>query len=160
MLHSIKGIFTPKSVFSLRTESILVNFKNFRLNNWYHMDYFNDVLTTLNVSVVLLSMQGQKALGFHQKYLHLCSEDERRSYRFGTTWGWEINDRIFIFGWTNPLRPIHTKTNVFGMKIQCDKHLHLSEHHSFCLFRPIQIFTCSQCNKLLLSFPSHCKENG
>ncbi len=30
----------------------------------------------LNVSVVLLSKQGQKALGFHQKYLNLCSEDE------------------------------------------------------------------------------------
>uniref|UniRef100_A0A8C2F691 Small G protein signaling modulator 2 n=1 Tax=Cyprinus carpio TaxID=7962 RepID=A0A8C2F691_CYPCA len=28
----------------------------------------------------LLSMQGQKALGFHQKYFNLCSEDERRSY--------------------------------------------------------------------------------
>ncbi len=27
----------------------------------------------LNVSVPLLSMEGQKALGFHQKYLHLCS---------------------------------------------------------------------------------------
>ncbi len=33
----------------------------------------------LNVSVALLSMEGQKALRFHQKYLHLCSEDERRS---------------------------------------------------------------------------------
>ncbi len=32
------------------------------------------------------------------------SEDERRSYGFGTTWGWVINDRIFIFWWTNPLR--------------------------------------------------------
>ncbi len=31
----------------------------------------------LNVSVALQSMQGQKALGFHQKYLNLCSEDER-----------------------------------------------------------------------------------
>ncbi len=31
----------------------------------------------LNVSVALLSMQGQKALGFHQKYLNLCSENER-----------------------------------------------------------------------------------
>ncbi len=31
----------------------------------------------LNVSVALLSMQGQKALGFHQKYLNLCSEDEQ-----------------------------------------------------------------------------------
>ncbi len=27
-------------------------------------------------------MQGQKALGFHQKYLNLCSKE--RSYRFGT----------------------------------------------------------------------------
>ncbi len=48
-------------------------------------------------------MQCQKALGFHQKYLNLCSEDEQRSYGFGTTWGWVINDRIFIFGWTIPL---------------------------------------------------------
>ncbi len=32
-------------------------------------------LQALNVSVGLLSMQGQKA-GFHQKYLYLCSEDE------------------------------------------------------------------------------------
>ncbi len=30
----------------------------------------------LNAVVALLSMQGQKALGFHQKYLNLCSEDE------------------------------------------------------------------------------------
>ncbi len=37
-----------------------------------------------NISVALLSMQGQRALRFHQKYLHLCSEDERRSYGFGT----------------------------------------------------------------------------
>ncbi len=66
----------------------------------------------LNMSVVLLSMQDQKALGFHQKYLNLCYEDERRSYGFGMTWGWVINDRIFIFGWTIPLRPFHTKTNV------------------------------------------------
>ncbi len=45
----------------------------------------------------------QKALGFHQKYLNLCSEDGRRSYGFWTTWGWVINDRIFILGWTIPL---------------------------------------------------------
>ncbi len=56
-----------------------------------------------NISVVLLSVQGQRALWFHQKYLHLCSEDEWRSYGFGTTWGWVINDRIFILGWTIPL---------------------------------------------------------
>ncbi len=38
-----------------------------------------------NTSVALLSMEEQIALRFHQKYLHLCSEDERRSYGFGTT---------------------------------------------------------------------------
>ncbi len=38
-----------------------------------------------NISVVLLSMEGLKALGLYQKYLNLCSEDERRSYGFGTT---------------------------------------------------------------------------
>ncbi len=43
------------------------------------MDYFVDVLGTLmglNVVGLKLSKQGQKALGFHQKYLNLCSEDE------------------------------------------------------------------------------------
>ncbi len=38
--------------------------------------------------------KSQKALRFDQKYLKLCSEDEWRSYGFGTTWGWEMNDRI------------------------------------------------------------------
>ncbi len=60
----------------------------------------------LNVVVPLLSMQGQKALGLHQKYLNLCSEDEQSSYRCETTWGWVINDMIFIFGWTIPLKCI------------------------------------------------------
>ncbi len=60
----------------------------------------------LTMVVPLLSMQGQKALGFH---LNLCSKNERRSYRFGTTWGWVINDRIFIFGWTIPLTPGYSR---------------------------------------------------
>ncbi len=54
----------------------------------------------LNTVVTLLSIQGQKALRFHQKYLNLCSKEEWRSHRFGTTWWRVINDRIFIFGWT------------------------------------------------------------
>ncbi len=37
------------------------------------------------------------------EYLHLCSAEQRHSYRFGTTWGWVNDDRIFIFGWTVPL---------------------------------------------------------
>ncbi len=40
-----------------------------------------------NISVVLLFMEDQRARRFHQKYLNLCSEDERRSYGFGTTRG-------------------------------------------------------------------------
>ncbi len=54
-----------------------------------------------NISVAFPSMQGQRALRFHQIYLNLCSEDEQRTYGFGTTWGWVIDDRIFILGWTN-----------------------------------------------------------
>ncbi len=57
----------------------------------------------LNVAVALLSMQGQKTLGFHQKYLNVCSIDERRSYGFGMTWGGVINTIIFILGLTVPL---------------------------------------------------------
>ncbi len=70
------------------------------LNHWCHMDYFNDVLTVSgsgNISVMLLYMQGQRAFCFHQKYFNLCSKDEQRSYGFGTTWVWVINDRILIF---------------------------------------------------------------
>ncbi len=37
------------------------------------------------------------------KYLPLCSAEQRNSYRFGTTWGWVNDDRIFIFGCTVPL---------------------------------------------------------
>ncbi len=37
------------------------------------------------------------------EYLPLCSAEQRNSYRFGTTWGWVNDDRIFIFGWTIPL---------------------------------------------------------
>ncbi len=39
----------------------------------------------LNLVGPLLSMQSQKALEFHQKYLNLCSEDEQSFYSFGTT---------------------------------------------------------------------------
>ncbi len=53
-----------------------------------HMDYFTtDVLASGfgNISVALLSTEGLRALRFHQKYLNLCSEDQRRSYGFGMT---------------------------------------------------------------------------
>ncbi len=40
--------------------------------------------------------QCQKALGFHQKYLHLFSEDEQRSYGFGTTLGCVMSEFSFL----------------------------------------------------------------
>jgi len=39
----------------------------------------------LKVVIAFWSKGGQKALGFHKKYLNLCSVDEQISYRFGTT---------------------------------------------------------------------------
>ncbi len=79
------------------------NFVKLWLNHWCH------ILTTsllhfraLIVVVPLLSMEGQRTLGIHKKYLNLCFEDEQRSYGFGKTWRRVINDRIIIFGWTNP----------------------------------------------------------
>ncbi len=50
----------------------------------------------LNMVVALLSMQGQKSLGFHQKHLNLCSKDEL-SYGFGTQLMSVSNDKVFIY---------------------------------------------------------------
>ncbi len=47
------------------------------------------------LTMLVPSMQGQKARGSHQKYLNLSSEDGWRSYGFGTTWV-VIHDRIVI----------------------------------------------------------------
>ncbi len=82
------------------------SFVKLRLNPWCHMDYFTDLLATfLDVDGDnYIAVYGRdRALRMHQKYLNLCSQDERRSYGFGTTWGWVINDIIFIFGSTVPL---------------------------------------------------------
>ncbi len=38
-----------------------------------------------DIAVALRSMDDPRALRFHQKHLNLCSEDEQRSYGFGTT---------------------------------------------------------------------------
>ncbi len=51
----------------------------------YGLFYALTTFLALNMLVVLLSMEGQKALKFHQKYLNLCSEDGLRSYGFGMT---------------------------------------------------------------------------
>ncbi len=54
------------------------SFITLTLNHWCHMVYFNEspyyLSVPLNVVAPLLSMEGQKALRFHQKYRNLCSE--------------------------------------------------------------------------------------
>jgi len=40
---------------------------------------------------------GTEKTSISSKDLHLCSKDEWKSFGFGTTWGWGINDRIFHF---------------------------------------------------------------
>jgi len=49
---------------------------------------FTISLWTFWSGISWLSMEGQKAFRFYQKYLHFCSEDERKFYGFGTTWWW------------------------------------------------------------------------
>ncbi len=92
-------------LFSLCTRSVLTA----SWNNRCHMNGFTDpyyVSGSGNISVVLLSVKGPRTLRFHPKYLILCLEDERRSYRLGTTLWWVITERIYIFGWTVPLKVI------------------------------------------------------
>ncbi len=98
----------------------------------------------LNVVVPLLSMQGQKALGFHQKYLNLCSKDTGRAYRFGTTWGWVINDRILIFN-LSPFKAILTVQSQranWGGGGPID--LGIPLHH--VVYKPIPVVQCQSIN--------------
>ncbi len=74
------------------------SFIKLRLNHWWTILMMSLLpFWALNVEVVLLSMEDQKALGCHQKYLNLCSEDEWKSYLFGMTWWWVINNQNFHF---------------------------------------------------------------
>ncbi len=110
-----------------------------RVKDWHGGDFLMMSLLlfwVLNVSVALLSMQGQKALGFHPKYINLYSKDEWRSYRFGMTWEWVIDDRIFIFGWTVPvylkdcLLPGHfTPTKLLENQIKIESKIEKIENH-------------------------------
>ncbi len=66
-------------------------------------------LTSIVFFVPTMEVNGapkQPGYKLSSKYLPLCSAEQRNSYRFGTTWGWVNDDRIFIFGWTIPLSPL------------------------------------------------------
>ncbi len=54
------------------------------------------------------------------KYLSLCSAEQRNPYRFGTTWGGVNDDRIFIFGWTIPLKVLLLLTKTSKNSFFCE----------------------------------------
>ncbi len=63
----------------------------------------------------------QPGYNLSSEYLPLCSAEQRYSCRFGTTWG-GVNDQMFIFEWTIPLR--HLKNNNYTTVHECNcKHL-------------------------------------
>ncbi len=33
----------------------------------------------------------------------LCSTEDRKTYTSGMAWGWVINEKFLIFGWSTPL---------------------------------------------------------
>ncbi len=64
-------------------------------------------LTSIVIFFPIMEVNGapkQPGYKLSSEYLPLCSAEQRNSYRFGTTWGWVNDDRIFIFGWIIPLR--------------------------------------------------------
>ncbi len=66
---------------------------------WGTIDFHSIFFPTMEVN----GAPKQPGYKLSSKYLPLCSAEQRNSYRFGTTWGWVNDDRIFIFGWTIPL---------------------------------------------------------
>ncbi len=86
-------MLNTRQVFNIITLDLDQRLRHPHLHNvrtWEHVSGYR------NISVVLLSMEGMRALRFKQNHHNLCSDDERRFYGFG-----------IIFGWTNPLTDRH-----------------------------------------------------
>ncbi len=93
-------------------------------------------------------MEGQKALGFHQTYPNLCSEDEWKSYRFGKTWRWVVDDNVLIFGWTNYLDQMKIRNVALASSWNIYKYIYIF-FFFFCItfyfkvyFMVLVIYTC------------------
>ncbi len=73
------------------------SFVELRLNPWCHMDYFTDLFATFldvdRVNSIVVYGRVRQLSECIKNILYLCSEDV-------------INDKIFILGWSNPLRKI------------------------------------------------------
>ncbi len=84
----------------------------------------------LNMSVALLSMQGQKALGFHKKILICVPKMNKGFTSLERHDGGVINDRILILGWTIPLK---VRSHLILLcKVSQAKSSNFSCHTDFC----------------------------
>ncbi len=95
----------------------------------------------------------------HTLFKLKMNEDKQRFYRFGTTWGWVINDRIFIFGWTIPsniwidwFKPVTSAAENTGALWQ--KHVNTSY-----LIEPIHFFRQNElsCDHFFFSVVTYIK---
>ncbi len=64
------------------------------------MDYFTDLLATF---LDLDRVNHIAVYGMVRELSECIKKYEQSFYGFGTTWGWVINDKIFILGWSNLL---------------------------------------------------------
>ncbi len=66
------------------------------------MDCFNDLLAMFlsldHARILAVYGRVRELSEINTKYLNLCSEGDRRSYSFGTTWGGVINDIFSFYG--------------------------------------------------------------
>ncbi len=113
----LKGTVHPKYFIlsSFTQPQVVPNLYEFLCSAEHKGRYFEESLLSGCFGAPLTSIVGQKmplksmvpqscsvSLILQNIFL-LCSE-QIDSYRFGTTWGWVNDDRIFIFGCTVPLR--------------------------------------------------------
>ncbi len=80
---------------------------------WGSIDFHSIFFPTMEVN----GAPKQPGYKLSSKYLPLFTAEQRNLYRFGTTWGWVNNDRIFIFGLTIPLRLEGIQLRLLGMHI-------------------------------------------
>ncbi len=76
-----------------------------------------------------LSLYSLKQLAHSSEVLLLCSVEERKSYGFVTTWGWVIDSKIFIFGWTTVFffKKILFSTSLRYITCHCGKNISCSK---------------------------------
>ncbi len=82
-----------------------------------HINFFKHFCTFYFYSHKLFGYQHSS------KSLILCStEEEKNSYKFGLSWGQIHDDRIFIFGWTIPLKSQQNRSSDRSFLLYCDVH--------------------------------------